>query len=346
MPLLKANDPLPERPVVIGYYGEPGTRKTSIAHTAENPLLIDFDRGVARSYGRKDAILVEDWDEVLKYEREGLYKNYKTIIIDTAKAALDDFLMSYVVKQDFKMQKNKLQAYGAIGDAFKLFLNNRRQEGADVIIIAHAKKDEDTKKQLPDITGQSAALMLRVADQVGYVSMQNNHATISWNPTDTTVGKNTANLPVQTIPDKGDQKFKTFMADIIANVKAAIVQMSEAQREALEKSESLQGEVQNAETFEDLATIVNILFDQPEYIQKQIGKLIEDKADGMIADIKDVSTLNDALRLLLTRPLTLQKKTQTKMQAVQVAKGWKFDKANTRFYEPEPKPEPESNLFS
>src|SRR5688500_6484837 len=76
MPILVANEPLPERPVVIGYYGEPGVRKTSIAHTADTPLLIDFDRGVGRSYGRKDVIMVDNWEEVLKFEQEGLYKNY------------------------------------------------------------------------------------------------------------------------------------------------------------------------------------------------------------------------------------------------------------------------------
>jgi hypothetical protein len=267
MPILKANEPLPERPVVIGYYGEPGVRKTSIAHTADSPLLIDFDRGVGRSYGRKDVIMVDNWEEVLKFEQEGLYKNYKTIIIDTAKAALDDFLMSYVVRQDFKLQKNKLQAYGAIGDAFKLFLNNRRTEGSDVIIIAHSKKDEDTKKMIPDVTGQSYNLMLRVSDQIGFVSTKNNQATIQWYPSDITVGKNTANLPEAVIPDKGDPAFKTFMSDIIANVKKSIVEMSEAQREALEKSAKFQKEIALVKNAEGMNLILPAVQMLPKYLR-------------------------------------------------------------------------------
>lgn len=279
MPFLKSNEPLPERPVVIGYYGEPGVRKTSIAHTADAPLLIDFDRGVARSWGRKDAIIVDNWDEILQYEQGGLFKKYRTIIIDTAKAALDDFLMTYVTKQDYKLQKNKLQAYGAIGDAFKLFLNNRRNEGADVIIIAHAKKDEDTKKVIPDITGQSYNLMLRVADQIGFVSTKNNHATIQWYPTDTTVGKNTANLAEAVIPDKADPAFKSFMSDIIRKVKSSIVEMNEAQREALEKSDKFQKEIGKVKRVDELNLLIPSVQELPKHLKDPLNKLIKAKAD-------------------------------------------------------------------
>lgn len=278
MPLLRANEPLPERPVVIGYYGEPGVRKTSLAHTADNPLILDFDNGVARSFGRKDAILVDGWDEVLKYEKEGLYKNYRTIIIDTAKAALDDFLMVWVVKQDFKLQKNKLQAYGAIGDEFKRFLNARRQEGVDMIIIAHAKKDEDTKKIIPDVTGQSYNLMLRVSDQIGYVAMRNNQATIAWYPTDLTVGKNTANLPDAVIPDKSDPAFKTFMKDIITNVKSSIVVQSEAQREAIEKAEKYTREIKKTKKPEDLTLLIAPVTALPKALAAGLRQMIADRA--------------------------------------------------------------------
>lgn len=281
MPLLKANEPMPERPVVIGYYGDPGTRKTSIAHTAENPLLIDFDRGVARSHGRKDVIIVDNWDEVLQYEQQGLYKQYKTIIIDTAKAALDDFLMSYVVKQDYKMQKNKLQAYGAIGDAFKLFLNNRRMDGCDVVLIAHTKKDEDRKMLIPDVTGQSYQLMLRVSDMIGFTSVKNGAATIQWNPTDETVGKNTANLAEMPVPDKNDPAFKTFLTDIIAQVKKSLVEMTEEQRKAIEQSEQYQEKIAADHTPESLTKLLHEINELPDHLKIPLKKLVSGRAKDL-----------------------------------------------------------------
>ena len=45
MPIIKKNDVVPERPVVMVLYGTPGTGKTSVASTAENPILVDCDRG-------------------------------------------------------------------------------------------------------------------------------------------------------------------------------------------------------------------------------------------------------------------------------------------------------------
>ena len=336
MPLVKANESLPERPVVIGYYGEPGVKKTSIAHTADTPLLIDFDRGVARSYGRKDSVVVNDWAEVLQYEREGLYKQYKTVIIDTAKAALDDFLMMHVVKQDYKMQKNKLQAYGAIGDEFKRFLNQLRNDGVDVIIIAHAKKDEDTKKMIPDVTGQSYNLILRVSDQIGFVSTKNNKSVIEWTPSDVTVGKNTAALPEAIIPDKSDPLFKTFLSVIVNQVKAAIVAQSEEQREALAKSERIQEEIAASKSIGDLTLIIPVITVQPNYLQVQLLHVLTQKAVSLIPSFTTVDQLNGALTFFQEKPMVLTAAIQTEMKKLQDANKWKFNKDTKKFFAPEP----------
>lgn len=279
MPLLKASDPLPERPVVIGLYGEPGSCKTTLGNTAESVIVLDFDRGVSRSFYRQDTVIINSWQDVINEEQAGTFKKYKTVVIDTAKAALDDFLMSYVISKDFKMKTNKLKAYGEIGDEFKLFLNNRRTEGLDVIIIAHAKKDEDTKKSIPDVTGQSYQLILRVADQVGYISYVNNQRNIQWSPTDLTVGKNTANLPAMQIPDKSDPEFKHFMADVINNVKKSIVSIGESQEEAMKKSEALQKQIKEVKDVDDLNLVIPTYLELPKVMKESIHKLIKKKAD-------------------------------------------------------------------
>lgn len=278
MPLLKATDPLPERPVVIGLYGEPGSCKTTLGNTADTVIVLDFDRGVSRSFFRQDTVIINSWQDVINEEQAGTFKKYKTVVIDTAKAALDDFLMSYVVSRDFKLKTNKLKAYGEIGDEFKLFLNNRRTEGLDVIIIAHAKKDEDTKKHIPDVTGQSYQLILRVADQVGYISYVNNQRNIQWSPTDITIGKNTANLPSMQIPDKSDPDFKHFMADVITNVKKSIVSIGESQEEAMKKSEALQQQVKDVVNIDDLNLVIPTLQLLPKGLKEAIVKLVGDKA--------------------------------------------------------------------
>jgi hypothetical protein len=337
MPLLKANEPLPQRPVVIAIYGEPGSCKTTLGNTSNQVVVLDFDRGVSRSLFRQDTVIVNSWDDVIAEEQAGTFKNYKTVVIDTAKAALDDFLMSYVVKRDFKLKTNKLKAYGEIGDEFKLFLNNRRTEGLDVVIIAHAKKDEDTKKSIPDVTGQSYQLILRVADQVGYVSFQNNHRNIQWSPTDLTIGKNTANLPMMQVPDKTDPALKHFMANVIEQVKGSIVAINEAQEEAMKKFESIQQSINDASSFEDLGLIITVLNEQPTYLKLQGMQLMQNKGVEFITAVTTADGLNEALSFYLTNNCRTNE-AQSAMKQVQEKLGLKFDKSTAKFFAPTPEP--------
>jgi hypothetical protein len=283
MPLVKASDPLPERPVVLFFFGDPGVGKTSLFNTAHKPLLLDFDRGGSRAINRQDMDVVNKWEDLLEDEKNGLFKNYSTIGIDTAKAALDDFLMAYIIQKDYKLAKNKLQAYGALGDEFKIFVSNRRSEEADLVIIAHSKdeKEGDITKKYPDVTGQSYALLMRIADQVGYVTMRNNKRVIQFEPTDTIVGKNVAKLPVMEIPDSTDLAFKTFLAGIITKTKEAIRTHSESQKEALEKSARFQEEITKSEGPAELSLIIGPVQELPKAIKDPLLKLIGDRAKAM-----------------------------------------------------------------
>lgn len=277
MPLIKANEPLGPRPVVITIQGDPGVGKSSLANTAKNPIVIDGDLGISRSIFRKDAIIPSNWEEVIAYEKEGLFKKYSTVAIDTPKAVLDDQLMSYVVRQDPKLRNNKLWAYGAIGDEFKLFLNNRRQDQADLINICHSKKDEDTKRMVPDVTGQSLQLILRVSDMIGYYTIHNGRRMIFFDPSEFSVGKNVACLPPIEVPDKADPAFRTFLADLIEKVRSAIASQSEEQLEAMKKSALYQEQIAQVETPDQLTELLVEVRKLPDYLKIPLTKLIGDK---------------------------------------------------------------------
>lgn len=242
--LVKKSESFPERPVIIVLYGTPGAGKTSLFNTSENPVLIDCDRGSDRAANRADGtIIASNWQDVLMDEPE--IKNYKTLGIDTAKSVLDDFLMVWVVDKDYKLKTNKLKAYGAIGDEFKAFINRRRAESLDIVIIAHSKeeKDGDNTKISPDVTGQSKDLILRIADQVGFITVENGKRVINFEPTDRTIGKNVARIPKTEIPNETDPAYKTFMADIIQHVKDSIRKQSQEQIEAQNEIEAFQNEL-------------------------------------------------------------------------------------------------------
>jgi len=275
--LIKRSESFPERPVIITLYGTPGVGKTSVACTAENPILVDCDRGADRSCYRADTIIAQKWADVIEQDKE--FAKYGTCILDTAKAILDDYLMVYVVEKDYKLKTNKLKAYGAIGDEFKAFTNCRRAESSDIVVIAHAKeeKDGDVTKFSPDITGQSKDLILRISDQVGYFTMVNNKRVICFDPTDRTIGKNVARIEPIEVPNEKDPAFKTFMAEIIAKVKSSIRQQSEEQIEAQKAMDELQLTISTCENSDDLMLVVEICKGLPTHQQAGARKLLNAK---------------------------------------------------------------------
>ena len=259
MPIIKKNDVTPERPVIIVLYGTPGTGKTSVATTAFNPLLIDTDRGYDRAVQRCDTLTANNWEDItVEYET---MKSYSTIICDTAKACLDDYLMNFAI--------NTLKRFGQIAEDFKSFVNQLRSNGSDIIFICHDKEvaEGDIIKHSPDCTGQSKDLLLRIADQVGYISKVNGKRTISFEPTDTFIGKNVAQLKMMEIPESSSADFSTFMANVISTVKQAIQNKSEEQKKANEMLAVLRDNLASAMTDEDIAALIEAMKELPHVLQ-------------------------------------------------------------------------------
>jgi len=281
MAIIRKDESFPERPVIITIYGTPGVGKTSVACTSKNPILVDCDRGADRACNRVDTIVASKWDDVIKEESE--FKNYDTAIFDTAKAILDDYMMLWVTEKDYSLKKNKLKAYGAIGDEFKSFTNLRRSEDSDLVILAHSKEEKkgDLMISYPDVTGQSKDLILRISDQVGYVSMVNNKRTITFEPTDTTIGKNVARIPTTEIPDESSPEFKTFMADIIQRVKDAIRSQSEEQVQAQKVMHDIEDEIALCTDNESLISVSKKCGELPKHQQAAARKILTAKIESL-----------------------------------------------------------------
>ncbi len=267
MPIIKKNDVTPERPVIIVLYGTPGTGKTSLATTAERPLLIDTDRGYDRAVRRCDTLIANRWEDITaEYET---MKGYKTIICDTAKACLDDYLMNYAIQQNYKLKTNSLKRFGQMAEDFKSFVNILRSNESDIVFICHDKEtsEGDVIKHSPDCTGQSKDLLLRIADQVGYISKVNGKRTITFEPTDTYIGKNVAQLPMIEIPDVTKNEFSSCMAEIISKVRSSIQNKSEEQRKANERLSELRDQLKSATTYENISELIEGMKELPKILQ-------------------------------------------------------------------------------
>ena len=287
MPIIKKSEVMPERPVIIVLYGTPGTGKTSLANTANNPILIDTDRGSDRASNRVDTLMASKWLDI-ENEKEAI-KTYDTVVVDTAKALLDDYLSDYVVTQNYKLKSNGLKRFGEMAEKFKEFVNFLRQNQSDIIFVCHDKEqtEGDVIKHSPECTGQSKDLLLRIADQVGYVTMVNGQRTIVFDPTDTTIGKNVAQIPPMRIPDVNSVEFPTCMAEIISKVKKSLVGKSEAQKEAQEQLDSAREKLKSAKTIDDANELISITKTLPKPMQSAFSKKVVEEMKKLGFVIKD-----------------------------------------------------------
>ncbi len=262
MPIIKSTDQFPARSVVMLVYGVPGVGKTSLSNTAENPVLIDCDRGADRAALRKDTLVCSKWEDITA-EKE-TFRQYKTVIIDTAKACLDDFLCDYAVRVDDASKKNKLKMFGYVGDEFKKFVAYLRSINVDLIILAHAAEDKDGDDRIfyPSVTGQSKDLVQRISDQIGFLSYgADNSRILHFRKDRRIVAKDTAQLGDIVIPDVSDPSYKDAMARIISATKARIRERTNAQNAALESirtAEEAIAQVTDAATADAALEAINV----------------------------------------------------------------------------------------
>ena len=197
-------------------YGQPGIGKSTMALSAPNPVLFDFDGGVQRVNVafQCPTLQVKNWEEALQALEELRSGEVpcNTIIIDTAGKMLD-FMSDYIMRNDSKMRMRdgslSLKGYGARKVMFVNFLREVSMMGKNIVFVAHEREDKDgeTKIVRPEIGGSSAGDLMKELDLVGYVQAVGSDRTVYWTPQEKFYAKNTCNLPAwQKIPVIVDEK--------------------------------------------------------------------------------------------------------------------------------------------
>jgi hypothetical protein len=176
-----------------------------------------------------------------------------------------------------------------MAEKFKEFVNFLCQNQSDIIFVCHDKEqaEGDIIKHSPECTGQSKDLLLRIADQVGYITMVNGQRAVVFDPTDTTVGKNVAQIPPMPIPDVSSVNFQDCMATIIAKVKTALVSKSEAQKEAQAALEDARKKVSEAKTLKDANELIGVANGLAQIHQAAFKKYVVSEMKKLGFVIKD-----------------------------------------------------------
>jgi len=229
--ITKSSDPLPVERINLCIYGAPGLGKTTLAFTAESPLLLDCDGGAHRAKNRKDTVRVSSWADIAAIE-QGDLAPYKTVILDTAGRALD-FLTGDIIAKNPKLGRGgalTLQGFGELKTRFSSYLKMLRTFGKDVVLIAHMdeqRSGDDVIERL-DVQGGSKGEIYKSVDAMGRIYMQGNEWKLDFNPRENSFGKNPCNLPVMPVLLSSTN----LLGEVNATIKDRLNQESEKSKEA------------------------------------------------------------------------------------------------------------------
>lgn len=242
MPLkiTRASDPISVERLNMVIYGPPGLGKSSVAFTAEAPLLLDFDNGSHRAANRRDTVRISDWSDVSSITAEDLAP-YKTVIMDTAGRGLDVLTVD-IIRANPKHGRGgalTLQGYGELKSRFVAFMKLLNSFGKDVVLIAHMdeQRSGDEVIERLDVQGGSKNEIYKAADAMGRLVIDNGKRWLRFSPTDAAFGKNPGQLEPLEVPHFSDPAFADFLAGVIQRTKGRLNELNEEQKAALEEQQ-------------------------------------------------------------------------------------------------------------
>lgn len=232
--IVKSSDPIHVDRINLCIYAQPGVGKTSLAFTAEDPLVLDFDKGAHRAANRKDSVTVASWADVEAMTADDLAQ-YKTIVLDTAGRALDA-LATDIIKKNPKMGKGggalSLQGFGELKARYAAFSRLLNSFGKDLVLVCHMdeqRNGDDVIERL-DAQGSSKGEIYKSVDAMGRIFVRSGKRFLDFSPREGSFGKNPAQMPELEYPHPNLKP--AFLAETIATIKSTLNALSEDQVKA------------------------------------------------------------------------------------------------------------------
>lgn len=266
--IVKSTDPIRVERLNLCIYAPPGIGKSSLAFTAAEPLLLDFDNGAHRAANRKDIVRPKTWDEVAEFGADDLAP-YSTVIVDTAGRALD-FLTTDLIRRNPKDGRGgalTLQGYGKLKAEFVSWLKMVNGFGKDVVLIAHMdeQRNGDEIIERLDVQGGSKGEIYKAADAMGRIVIRDGKRLLNFSPTDAAFGKNPAQLEPLEIPHPSRDPL--FLAGVIQTIKDRLNAMTEDQIKAQQHVDGWRDQIQKLEGVEAFNAKLAEVKKEPKAVQ-------------------------------------------------------------------------------
>lgn len=237
-------------------YGSPGVGKSTLALSAPDPIIIDFDRGLSRvkAQHRKTAIVCANYEEVLTDIESPVVAACQTIIVDTG-GSFVTFLQDWAMRSNPAVNKQKngsisLKGFGAVKSEFNRFTSYVKDVlNKNIIYVFHSEektdKDGNTQQRLM-CEGAAKNIVWTPCDFGGYVQMIGNNRVICFTPEQEYFAKGCHGITGRyNVPELGPNDQNDFLTKLFEKAKKSIEEENQIFAPAKEKYDAVMDLVVN-----------------------------------------------------------------------------------------------------
>jgi hypothetical protein len=234
--------------------GSPGTGKTTMALSAPNPIIIDFDKGISRvkAQHRKPTIMCANYEDVLADLNDPEIKKFETIIVDTGGSFIT-FLQDWVMRDNPGVNRQKNEA------EFVRFTNQLQYTfNKNIIYIFHTveQKDKDTTKQRLLCEGAARDIVWQPCDIGCFLQIIGDDRVAGFSPTEEYFAKGCFGVSgMRKLPRLGENVPNDFLTNLFAEMQQCIAEENkvyEAEKKnynkAIEAGKKIVAKIKDAET--------------------------------------------------------------------------------------------------
>ena len=279
-------------------YGSPGVGKTTLALSAPDPIIIDFDRGISRvkAQHRKPTIVCDTYEEVLHDIQSPEVAACKTIIIDTG-GSFVTFLQDWAMRSNPTVNKQKngaisLKGFGAVKSEFNRFTSQIKDVmKKNIIYVFHSQeqtdKDGNTQQRLM-CEGAAKNTVWTPCDFGGYVQMIGDSRIVCFTPEQEFFAKGCHGIGGRyPVPQLGSNDSNDFLTRLFKKAKENIAAENEAFapiREQYDKTMTRVGEIiegiHDIETANAAIESITVL-EHALTSKKEASTMLKAKADSL-----------------------------------------------------------------
>ena len=277
-------------------YGQPGIGKSSLACSAPNPVMIDFDNGISRirAEHRCPTSICKTYEEVLE-DIKGM-NDYDTIIIDTGGS-----FVTYLKDWAFRTQQgcqtktgapNTLKIFGAVKNEFaRLTEEIKNVMRKNVIYVFHSVESENadgSPYQRLLCEGSAKNTVWTPCDFGAYMTMLGNKRTLYFTPQDEFFAKGTHGITgKREVPDYAAGAKNDFVEKLFEEARANIkhendvfLPQKEQYERVMEAAQKVIDSVMDSETANRAAEEIKG-FSHALTSQKECSVKLRDKASSL-----------------------------------------------------------------